>query len=123
MNGAAPECAPSACLECQKDFADDFDSLAGIEMKNAGITERIARKCTDFNRVIHDPCIGIVSGDDTGTTSIGTTPDSSSNEQTPSEATLPPTETAEVSSARKGTIGNQISFVVAVLLALSFVAV
>jgi len=125
LNGPAPECAPSACLECQKDFRDDFDKLAGIEMQNAGITERIARKCSDFHRVIHDPCIGLVSGDDTDTTSTstGSTLDSSSNEQTLNEATLPPTETTGESSARKGIIGSKIPFVTAVSLALSFVVV
>lgn len=59
LNEAAPGCEPSKCLTCQEDFRADFDRIAGIEFANAGITERIARKCSDFYRAIHDPCLGI----------------------------------------------------------------
>jgi len=54
-----PLCLPSACLQCQLDFRKDFDDIAGIEFKNAGITEAIAYSCDSFYRVIHDPCIGL----------------------------------------------------------------
>jgi len=59
LNEAAPGCEPSKCLTCQEDFRADFDRIAGIEFANAGITERIARKCSDFYRAIHDPCLGL----------------------------------------------------------------
>lgn len=69
MNGPAPECEPSKCLACQVDFRKDFDKIAGIEFPKAGITERIAHDCSDFYRVIHDPCLGLddSAGDDSST--------------------------------------------------------
>jgi hypothetical protein len=55
-------------LACQVDFRKDFDKIAGIEFPKAGITERIAHDCSDFYRVIHDPCLGL---DDSATPSDG----------------------------------------------------
>ena len=69
LNGPAPECEPSTCLECGEDFRDDFDDIAGMEFIKAGITERITQDCDDFYRVIHDPCVGI--SDDGGGSSDG----------------------------------------------------
>jgi len=59
LNEDPPGCEPSKCLACQTEFRADFDRIAGIEFPKAGITERIAAKCTDFYRAIHDPCIGL----------------------------------------------------------------
>jgi len=69
LNGPAPECEPSTCLECGEDFRDDFDDIAGMEFIKAGITERITQDCDDFYRVIHDPCVGI--SDDGGSSDGG----------------------------------------------------
>ena len=51
-------------MECQAAFRKDFDRIAGITFPHAGITERIPAKCTDFYRVIHDPCMGLDKPDD-----------------------------------------------------------
>jgi hypothetical protein len=59
LNGPPPACEPSKCLTCQADFRKVFDKIAGIELNKAGITERIAQKCSDFYPVIHDPCLGL----------------------------------------------------------------
>jgi len=59
LNGPAPLCEPSKCLECQADFLESFNNIAGFEATKAGITERIAHSCNDFYRVLHDPCIGL----------------------------------------------------------------
>ena len=54
-------------MECQDDFRDDFDDIAGMEFNKAGITERITQDCDDFYRVVHDPCVGISDdGDNSG---------------------------------------------------------
>jgi len=73
LNGPAPECKPSTCLECQEDFRDNFDDIAGMRFNKAGITERITQSCDSFYRVMHDPCVGIIggSGDGSGDNSGG----------------------------------------------------
>jgi hypothetical protein len=93
LNGPAPECEPSGCLECQDDFRDDFDDIAGMEFNKAGITERITQDCDDFYRVIHDPCVGISDG---GTSSV--------------DAPTPTTpEVSEPAPAEGGTSGSNYS--------------
>ena len=64
MNEDPPGCEPSKCMACQEEFRADFDRIAGIVFPKAGVTERIAAKCTDFYRTIHDPCmnLGVPSG-------------------------------------------------------------
>ena len=57
-NGPPPECAPSDCLTCQSSFKADFDDIAGLTFTRAGITDEVAQPCSDFYRVVHDPCVG-----------------------------------------------------------------
>lgn len=57
LNGAAPECALSSCLQCSADkFQDTFNALSGRTLAKSGITEAIARPCSSFFPVDHDPC-------------------------------------------------------------------
>ena len=111
LNGPAPECEPSGCLTCQEDFRKDFDRIAGIEFPKAGITERIAHSCSDFYRVIHDPCLGLDGPEDPDPSPA----DSPDEEDGP--AVLP-----EPTRDDAGSAGNYIDtprFVMAVTLTLS----
>lgn len=57
LTGDAPECALSECLKCSNDtFQAAFDSLSGRTMQGSGLTEAIARSCSEFTSVVHEPC-------------------------------------------------------------------
>ena len=57
LNGPAPTCELSTCLQCSANqFQDSFDLLSGRTMASSGIVELIARPCSAFYPVIHDPC-------------------------------------------------------------------
>jgi hypothetical protein len=58
LNGPAPACELETCLTCTSVFQGDFDAIAGRTLYNSGITERIARSCSVFYPVEHDPCVG-----------------------------------------------------------------
>ena len=59
LNGPAPECELGECLACSNaTFQGDFNSLSGRTEANSGITQEIARPCSDFFPVVHDPCEG-----------------------------------------------------------------
>jgi len=56
LNGPAPECELLDCLQCSdSQFQEDFDLISGRTLTNSGITQRIARPCSDFVRSNHDP--------------------------------------------------------------------
>ena len=57
-NTDPPECDLNACLSCGVPFAQAFDAIAGRTQPNSGITENIARNCSEFYAVVHDPCPG-----------------------------------------------------------------
>jgi hypothetical protein len=61
LNGPAPACENEACLSCSNVWQGDFDALAGRTTYNSGITERIARPCDRFTRIVHDPCPGNIT--------------------------------------------------------------
>jgi len=94
LNGPAPACEPSQCLACQVDFQKEFDKIAGIEFPKAGITERIAHECSDFYRVIHDPCLGL--------------DDYPSADDSPTPAESPVEERVETPSEDSAAAGNYI---------------
>lgn len=107
LNGPAPACEASACLSCQKDFRADFDKIAGLEFSKAGITERIAHRCNDFSRFIHDPCLGVDSD-------APPVDDSSSMAVDPVDAPIDrddPTATPEVTSDDENSAGNRVDMV------------
>ena len=108
LNGPAPACEPSQCLACQVDFQKEFDKIAGIEFPKAGITERIAHECSDFYRVIHDPCLGL---DDYPSADDSPTP-----AETPAEE---PVETPSEDSAAAGNYIDTTCFATAATLTLS----
>jgi hypothetical protein len=56
LNGPPPACEFQTCLSCSGVWQNDLDALAGRTLQNSGITERIARPCEDFARIVHDPC-------------------------------------------------------------------
>lgn len=85
-------------MECQVDFRGVFDELAGIQFAKAGITERIAQKCDNFYRIIHDPCIALGSGGNGEVVPDGT-PDS-----TPEGVGTPEESSPEESSSTRKTI-------------------
>lgn len=115
LNGPAPECAPSSCLECQVGFRGVFDDLAGIQFAKAGITERIAQKCDNFYRIIHDPCIGLGSGGN-GDVIPDSTPGSPPVE-TPEESSTEESSPEESSSIRKTIeIANLLAMAMSLLL-------
>lgn len=57
-NTDPPECDLNECLSCGVSFAEAFEVIAGRTQQNSGITENIARNCSDFYAVVHDPCPG-----------------------------------------------------------------
>ncbi len=58
FNGDPPQCALIECLTCGEPFRVLFDSISGRTSMNSGFTEPIARNCSGFYPVIHDPCPG-----------------------------------------------------------------
>jgi hypothetical protein len=68
LNGPPPECELLDCLQCSNStFQGDFDTISGRTLTNSGITQRIARACSDFVRVNHDPCQGNTTFDEPDT--------------------------------------------------------
>eukprot|EP00934_Nitzschia_sp_Nitz4_P000779 Nitzschia sp. Nitz4//scaffold172_size47551//4330//5428//NITZ4_007137-RA/size47551-augustus-gene-0.37-mRNA-1//1//CDS//3329538738//779//frame0 len=59
LNGPAPECALSDCLECAVDIRAVFDDIAGRTFQSSGIIEAIARPCEEFTYIEHDVCSGL----------------------------------------------------------------
>jgi hypothetical protein len=59
-NGAAPTCALGPCLACALPFQEDYDVIGGRSYAGSGITEKVARPCSAFFPVVHDPCVGAV---------------------------------------------------------------
>ena len=119
LNEAAPECAPSKCIKCQVGIRDEFDKIAGIEFRKAGITERIAHNCDEFYRVIHDPCLGFDIPDDDEPHSVASTPI-----EAPAEGEVP-VFTPQSANHDGGSAGNSNGttlFGIAMTLALSMVA-
>jgi len=107
LNGPAPECEPSTCLECQEDFRENFDDIAGIKFNKAGITERITQGCDSFYRVMHDPCVGIIGGSGGG-----------ENVEAPSAPKV-----TEPAPANKGSSGNRTSGLLAMIFSLSLTGI
>jgi hypothetical protein len=66
-NGDPPECKLHECLTCGEQFIADFDRISGRTLMNSGMTENIARNCSDFFPVIHNPCPGLDISDDNKT--------------------------------------------------------
>jgi hypothetical protein len=60
LNGPAPTCAWADCLACPADFNGLFFQMSGFTMSGSGMTERTARPCSEFTRVVHDPCVGAI---------------------------------------------------------------
>jgi hypothetical protein len=59
LNGPAPTCAVTECLECPTVFTEFFLAISGRSLTGSGITERTARACSEFTtRLVHDPCVG-----------------------------------------------------------------
>ena len=56
LNGPAPACPLSECLSCPAVFNGDFAILQGRSLEGSGMTERTARPCSVFTRIVHDPC-------------------------------------------------------------------
>ena len=57
FNGPPPGCDLPECFQCTAVFiGDDLEQLAGRTMPNSGIVENVARPCTSFYPVVHDPC-------------------------------------------------------------------
>jgi hypothetical protein len=73
-NGDPPECKLDECLTCGEQFIADFDRISGRTQMNSGITENIARNCSDFYPVIHNPCPGLDIPDDAETSTPTTAP-------------------------------------------------
>jgi hypothetical protein len=60
LNGPAPDCELSTCLQCSGNlFQEEFDLLSGRTLAKSGITEAIARPCSAFYPVDHDPCASV----------------------------------------------------------------
>lgn len=61
-NGAAPQCAYSACIQCKDDSVEtNFQLYAGRNPQRSGLVSSIAYNCSSFSKVIQDPCDGKVS--------------------------------------------------------------
>ncbi len=58
FNGDPPQCPLNECLTCGEPFQATFDLISGRTSKNSGFTEPIARNCSEFYPVVHDPCPG-----------------------------------------------------------------
>jgi hypothetical protein len=58
LNGPPPTCESEACLTCTSVFTSVFDVISGRTLQNSGVSERIARACSVFYPVEHDPCVG-----------------------------------------------------------------
>ena len=87
VNGPAPQCELLDCLQCSESkFQADFDVLSGRTLTNSGITQRIARPCADFFRVIHDPCLGNTTFDEPNTMPTAPTQAPSSGGSSPKRA-------------------------------------
>lgn len=56
LNGDPPECALGECLACAQPFQQDLDDISGLTSWKSGFTERLARNCSLFFPVVHDPC-------------------------------------------------------------------
>jgi hypothetical protein len=61
LNGPPPTCSLESCLTCSLPFQLEMSDIAGFTMPGAGIREDIARPCSTFFRVEHDPCVGASS--------------------------------------------------------------
>mmetsp|Transcript_8929 Transcript_8929/g.14878 ORF Transcript_8929/g.14878 Transcript_8929/m.14878 type:complete len:377 (+) Transcript_8929:47-1177(+) len=62
LNGDPPECALNECLSCSEPHVSpEFDRIGGRSQAKSGITAEVARSCSDFYPVIHDPCPGQTS--------------------------------------------------------------
>jgi hypothetical protein len=59
-NGDSPTCTLGPCLACALPFQQDYDIIGGRTYAGSGITETVARACSEFFRVVHDPCVGAV---------------------------------------------------------------
>lgn len=59
FNSDPPECSLNECLTCGvNSVTPEFDRIAGRKQTTSGITEVISRPCSEYYRVIHDPCPG-----------------------------------------------------------------
>jgi hypothetical protein len=65
--GEPPACERSDCAACATALTRDFDDLAGRNLPNSGISDSTARPCSSFTRVVHDPCVGSVDGNNSTT--------------------------------------------------------
>jgi len=116
LNGPAPECEPSSCLECQENFRDNFDDIAGIQFNKAGITERITQSCDSFYRVIHDPCVGIIGGSEDGSNGGGIV-------DTIVDAPSTTPEVTDLTPFDEGSSGNRNSRLHAIIYSLSLTGI
>ena len=104
LNGAAPECALSSCLQCSANrFQDTFNALSGRTLANSGITEAIARPCSSFFPVNHDPCPMVDPSISEGATGTGA-------------ALAPSTATQSPGSSSAEQIQKSISLVLGIVL-------
>ena len=87
FNGEPPQCALNECLECGELFRQEFDFIAGRTSASSGVTEPIARNCSQFYPVVHDPCPGQEGAPPTSAPTT-TTSDAASHLGTPGALTL-----------------------------------
>jgi hypothetical protein len=72
-NGPPPTCTLGTCLACALPFQEDYDVIGGRSYAGSGITENVARPCSAFFPVVHDPCVGAQALTGTAGTAMPTT--------------------------------------------------
>lgn len=56
-NGPPPLCELNDCLQCDEDKAGPaFKDFAGRTRRRSGLPSAIARSCSEFPQIIHEPC-------------------------------------------------------------------
>jgi hypothetical protein len=60
-NGPPPTCTLGPCLACALPFQEDYDVIGGRTYAGSGFTDNVARPCSAFFSVVHDPCVGAVA--------------------------------------------------------------
>jgi hypothetical protein len=66
LNGSPPTCELASCLSCPSSFNLHFNAISGRTLIGSGITERTAKPCSTFTRLVHDPCVGASTALDDG---------------------------------------------------------
>jgi hypothetical protein len=114
LSGPAPTCAVAECLDCPAFFSEFFTAMSGRTLPGSGMTQRMARPCSSFKCIFHDPCVGA-----TDSISLATTTAASLTMAPPaSDAATTMTTTTTTTTTPLGLVSSQRGLLMTVLLVL-----